>query len=53
MEDVGYLACKICKSTHENSPMLICDRCADALHQDCIHLPEVPSGMFICDNCEK
>ena len=36
MEDVGELACKVCKSTHEHDHMAICDRCGDANHISCI-----------------
>ena len=48
MEDIGDLACKTCKDPHESNPMLICDKCADAYHIDCINMPEVPKGAFYC-----
>ena len=51
MEDVGDLACKLCNSPQEDSPMLICNYCGDAYHMDCIQLTEVPKGLWYCDPC--
>ena len=48
LKDVGNLACKLCLNTHENSPVLICDRCSNAYHFSCSNIVIIPVGRWVC-----
>ena len=31
--------------------MIICDKCGDALHQNCSNTIEIPKGLWFCAKC--
>ena len=51
LEDPGDLACKKCKSTHEDDIMVICDKCGDANHIKYINIFTLEKGPFYCLDC--
>jgi hypothetical protein len=49
------LKCVQCHRGDREELLMICDMCESGWHTDCLTNPldEVPSGQFICDNCNS
>lgn len=44
-------ACNVCKGSHDDANMLLCDCCDGAFHAGCLGLPAVPAGDWFCPRC--
>lgn len=45
-------SCEVCLKKHNEAKMILCDRCEDAYHAQCIKLDKVPDGHWICELCQ-
>eukprot|EP00644_Phytophthora_capsici_P009143 jgi/Phyca11/532615/estExt2_fgenesh1_pg.C_PHYCAscaffold_60161 len=54
MEEEEQTACEICKSSHRESEIVLCDDCNGEYHIFCLKppLPNVPEGTWYCPNCK-
>ncbi|KAL5273837.1 PHRF1 family protein [Megaselia abdita] len=45
--------CQICERADREEVMLLCDRCDQGYHMDCLSPPltAIPAGSWFCDNC--
>uniref|UniRef100_T1GW47 PHD-type domain-containing protein n=1 Tax=Megaselia scalaris TaxID=36166 RepID=T1GW47_MEGSC len=45
--------CQICERSDREEVMLLCDRCDQGYHMDCLSPPltAIPAGQWFCDNC--
>lgn len=47
-----HKSCEVCGKRHNEAKMVLCDRCEDAYHINCIGLGKVPAGIWVCMVCE-
>jgi hypothetical protein len=45
--------CCVCffTNTEDTNPIVFCDSCNVAVHQECYGIPEIPEGDYFCDLC--
>lgn len=50
-EDVPCCVCGD-RDSEDSNLIVFCDGCSIAVHQECVGLPEVPEGDWLCDKCQ-
>jgi hypothetical protein len=46
------LPCQVCHRPDREESMMLCDKCNDGYHYDCVGLSEIPPGNWICPRCK-
>uniref|UniRef100_A0AAQ4P5W6 PHD finger protein 10 n=1 Tax=Gasterosteus aculeatus aculeatus TaxID=481459 RepID=A0AAQ4P5W6_GASAC len=45
--------CIVCQQPHHEDEMMFCDKCDRGYHTFCVGMDSIPTGLWVCEVCEK
>ncbi|XP_028299068.1 PHD finger protein 10 isoform X1 [Gouania willdenowi] len=45
--------CTVCQQPHHEDEMMFCDKCDRGYHTFCVGVDSIPTGLWVCEVCEK
>ncbi|XP_038556687.1 PHD finger protein 10 [Micropterus salmoides] len=45
--------CTVCQQPHHEDEMMFCDKCDRGYHTFCVGMDSIPTGLWVCEVCDK